>query len=107
MNPSGPLTYSKMTLQKYIRITDFCQGHALEETFLYQLQEVELIEILEVERHPVIPQSQLDRLERLVRLHRDLEIGPQGLLDVDHLLGRMEKLREEVLELRRRLDRWE
>jgi hypothetical protein len=96
-----------MTLEKYIRITDFCRGHALEESFLYDLQEVELIEILEVERHPVIRHSELDRLERLVRLHRDLEIGPHGLMAVDHLLHRMERLREEILELRRRLDRWE
>jgi len=96
-----------MALQNYIRITDFCQGHALQESFLFELHEVELIEILEVERQPVIRQSQLDRLERLVRLHRDLEISPQGLLAVDHLLDRMEQLQEEVLELRRRLDRWE
>lgn len=96
-----------MTLHKYIRITDFCQGHALQESFLYQLNEVELIEILEVEHQPVIRQSQLDRLERLVRLHRDLEISPQGLLAVDHLLDRMEALQEEILELRRRLNRWE
>jgi hypothetical protein len=96
-----------MTLEKYIRITDFCRGHSLEESFLYELQEVELIEILQVERHPVIRHSELDRLERLVRLHRDLEIGPHGLMAVDHLLHRMERLREEVLELRRRLDRWE
>ena len=73
----------------------------------YVGHEVELIEILEVERQPVIRHSELDRLERLVRLHRDLEISPQGLLAVDHLLERMEQLQEEVLELRRRLGRWE
>lgn len=96
-----------MKLRKYIRVTDFCRGHALEESFVYELHEVDLIEILEVEHHPVIRQSELDRLERLVRLHRDLEISPQGLLAVDHLLGRMQRLQEEVLELRRRLRRWE
>ncbi len=96
-----------MTLHKYIQIRDFCRGHALEESFLYELEEMELIEILEVEQAPVIRSSELDRLERLVRLHRDLELGPQALLAVDHLLGRMERLQEEVLELRRRLGRWE
>ena len=95
-----------MKMQKYIKIADFCQGHALEESFLYALHEVDLIEIVQVERTPAIRRSQLDRLERLVRLHRDLELGPQALLTVDHLLGRMEALQEEVLELRRRLDRW-
>jgi hypothetical protein len=96
-----------MKVTKYIRLSDFCQGHALEESFLYELHEVELIEIVEVEQQPVLQTSELDRVERLVRLHRDLEIGPQGLLAVDHLLSRMEQLREEVLELRRRLNRWE
>ena len=94
-------------MTKYILLTDFCRGHALEESFLYELQEVELIRIEEVERKPVILMDELDRLERLVRLHRDFEIGPNGLLAVDHLLGRVEQLQEEILELRRRLDRWQ
>ncbi len=96
-----------MKTRKYIRITDFCKGHALEESFVYSLKEVELIEIREVESEAVISRKDLRRLERLVRLHRDLEIGPQGLMAVDHLLGRMEALQEEVLQLRRRLNRWE
>ena len=96
-----------MKVTKYIRLSDFCQGHALQESFLYELHEVELIEIVEVEQQPVLQTAELDRVERLVRLHRDLEIGPQGLLAVDHLLSRMEELREEVLDLRRRLNRWE
>jgi hypothetical protein len=96
-----------MKMTKYILLTDFCRGHALEESFLYELHEVELIRIDEVERQPVIHLEELDRLERLVRLHRDFEISPHGLLAVDHLLGRVEQLQEEILELRRRLDRWE
>ena len=96
-----------MNVKKYIRITDYCKGHALEESFLVSLHEIELIDIREVESERVIPKRDLRRLERLVRLHRDLEISPQGLLAVDHLLNRMEVLQEEVLELRRRLNRWE
>ena len=93
-------------MTKYILLADFCRGHALEESFLYELHEVELIRIDEVERKPVIHLEELDRLERLVRLHRDFEISPHGLLAVDHLLGRVEQLQAEILELRRRLDRW-
>ena len=96
-----------MKLTEYILLSEFCRGHALEESFLYELQEVELIRIVEVERKPAINLEDLDRLERLIRLHRDFEIGPPGLLAVDHLLGRMEQLQEEVWNLRRRLRRWE
>ena len=94
-------------MTKYIRISEFCRGHALEESFLYELHEVELIRIVEVERQPAIPLEDLDRLERLIRLHRDFEIGPHGLLAVDHLLDRLDRMQEEVWALRRRLNRWE
>lgn len=96
-----------MNVKKYIRITDFCQGHGLEESFIFSLHEIELIEIREVESERVIPRRDLRRLERLVRLHRDLDIGPQGLMAVDHLLERMEVLQDELLQLRRRLHRLE
>ena len=96
-----------MNVKNYIPITDFCRGHALEESFIYSLHEIELIEIRQVETEPVIPVRDLRRLERLVRLHRDLEISPETLLAVDHLLDQVETLQEEVLALRRRLNRWE
>lgn len=96
-----------MKFTEYIRISDFCKGHDLEESFLHELHEVELIRIVEVEHEPAIHQEELDRLERLVRLHRDFEIGPHGLLAVDRLLDRLEQLQEEIWALRRRLGRWE
>jgi hypothetical protein len=96
-----------MPTEKYIRIADFCRGHSLEENFVLTLHEFELIEVLHVTGEPVIHRRELHRLERLVRLHTDLGLSPQGLMAVDHLLGRVERLQEEVMALRRRLDRWE
>lgn len=96
-----------MNVKKYIPITDFCRGHDLEESFVYSLHEIELIEIAQVEAKPMIPRRELRRLERLVRLHRDLDISPETLLAVDHLLDQVESLQDEVLALRRRLSRWE
>lgn len=96
-----------MTEERYILIRDFCAGHSLEERFLYQLRDYELIRIVEVGDQPAVPQEELGRLERMVRLYRDLELGPENLQVVEHLLTRMERLQEEILELRRRLGRWE
>jgi len=96
-----------MAAEKYIWIRDFCQGHSLEEAFLYELQEFDLIRIVEVERQPAIHRRELHRLERLVRLHHDLEISPQGLQAVQHLLDRLEEVQHELFQLRRRLGRWE
>ena len=96
-----------MAAEKYIWIRDFCQGHSLEEAFLYQLQEFDLIRIVEVGSRPAIHRRELHRLERLVRLHNDLEIGPQGLQVIQHLLDRLEAMQDELWQLRRRLGRWE
>lgn len=95
-----------MERDKYIRIVDFCKGHGLETRFLYELQEFELISIQRLEKEEVFHRRELSRLERLLRLHRDLNINPQGLQAVDHLLNRMQQLEEEVLQLRRALKRY-
>lgn len=95
-----------MEREKYIRIVDFCKGHGLETRFLHELQEFELISILEMEREEVFHRRELERLERLLRLHRDLHINPQGLQAIDHLLSRVQQLEEEVLQLRRSLNRY-
>ncbi|MBC2840041.1 chaperone modulator CbpM [Robiginitalea sp. SC105] len=96
-----------MDQERYILIRDFCQGHSLDEQFVFELQKVELVRIVEVGQDPAIPHSELHRLERMVRLHRDLDIGPQGLQAVQHLLDRLERLQEELLQLRRKVNRYE
>lgn len=96
-----------MTAKKYIYIRDFCRGHSLEEAFLYELHEHELLCIEEIDRQPAFHRRELGRLERLVRLHRDLELGPPGLQAVQHLLDRLDLMEQELWQLRRRLGRWE
>lgn len=96
-----------MEQEKYISLREFCRGHALQETFLFRLEEIELIRIERIRSEAYFHREELPRLERLIRLHRDLDIGPQGLQAVDHLLGRIQRMQEEMAALRRRLDRWE
>ena len=96
-----------MEQEHYISLREFCQGHALDETFLFRLEAFELIRIERVRSEACFHREELPRLERLIRLHRDLDIGPQGLQAIDHLLGRMQRMQDEMAAMRRRLDRWE
>jgi hypothetical protein len=96
-----------MSTKKYISIREFCRGHSLEEDFLFRLREFELIQIVEGRQGPSFPKEELDRIERLVRLYRDLDINPQGLQAIDHLLDRLETMQQEIHYLRRKLSRWE
>jgi uncharacterized protein YoxC len=46
-------------------------------------------------------------LERLVRLHQDLNINLEGLGAVSHLLHKVNALQEEVQKLRKRVQKYE
>lgn len=94
-------------MKKYIRIQEFCQGHNLSETFVFELHDLGVIQIRQVDDLTVFPARDLNRLERLVRLHRDLELNPQGLHAVEHVLNQLESARREIRELRSLLGRWE
>ena len=96
-----------MEQEQYIKISEFCRGHALEESFLFRLEEYALIRIVEFRQQAFFPKEELPRVERMIRLHRDFQIGPEGLQAVDHLLERMQRMQQEMIEMRRRLERFE
>jgi hypothetical protein len=60
-----------------------------------------------VEQRRYIALEQLGRAEKMVRMHDDLGINVEGLEAIEHLLRRMEQLREELTGLRNRLRRYE
>lgn len=90
---------------EYIKIKDFCAGHGIEEDFVFRLQEYELIEISVREDQHSIGIEELPKVEKLVRLHRDLHINLEGLDAIYHLLERTLILQNEVKMLKKRLNR--
>ena len=46
----------------------------------------------------------LPLLEKMVRLHNELDINPEGIQAIYHLLGQVESLQQEVAALKRRLN---
>lgn len=94
-------------MKKHIQIQEFCTGHHLEESFIFELEELGVIRLQLEQNRPVIRKRELGKLERLVRLHRDLEINLQGLQAVQHVLDQLDAAQEEVRDLQRRLSFWE
>lgn len=94
-------------MKKFIRIQEFCEGHELQPDFVFKLEELGLIQVV-WERHiPEIHRRDLEKLERLVRLHRELEINLQGLQAVQRLLEQLSLVQQENLALRNLLGRWQ
>ena len=91
----------------YIRITDFCKSHYVEESFIYELFEYELISLEIVDEQKFIHEEELPQLEKMVRMYRDLNINPEGIDAIHHLLRKTLSMQEEINRLRRRLNRFE
>lgn len=86
---------------------DFCVHHQVEITFLYDLAQRDLIDIITVEQAVYVQPSQLARLEKLVRLHQELAIHPSDLDIVSNLLEQVEQLQSQLTELHNRLHFYE
>ncbi|AYL95939.1 chaperone modulator CbpM [Mucilaginibacter celer] len=95
-----------MKTAELITINDFCVYHNVEYTFIISLHEAGLVEIIVVNEIESIPQTELQKLEKLVNLHQ-LDINIAGIEAISHLLARVEKLHEELRYLNNRLSLYE
>jgi hypothetical protein len=96
-----------MTTATLISTNDFCTWHQVEYTFIRSLREAGLVEITIIDQAEYIPETQLQKLEKMVRLHHDLDINIAGIEAIAHLLERLEYLQEEMRTLKNRLRLYE
>jgi len=85
-----------MSTKHLITATDFCIYHKLEHSFITDLQEAGLIKITVVNETTYIADDELYKLERMIRLHNDLDINIAGIEAITHLLARLENIQEEM-----------
>jgi chaperone modulatory protein CbpM len=86
-----------------IATADICTYHEVEFTFIDSLGNAGLLEVRVVENVPYIPETQLQKLEKMIRMHQELEINIAGIEAITHLLERVEHMHEELRVLRNRL----
>jgi len=92
-----------MTTATLISTNDFCTWHQVEYTFISSLREAGLVEITIVNKTEYIPETQLQKLERMVRMHQDLDINIAGIEAITHLLDRFEAIQEDMRTLKNKL----
>ena len=96
-----------MKTDNLITVTDFCVYHNVEYTFIDHLQEAGLIEVTIVNQTTCIPVTEIQKIERLARLHTQLDINEPGILVIDELLDKVENMQQEIAALRSRLRLYE
>ena len=87
------------------RITagECCTHYQIELSFIHSLQDYGLIEVVREAEVEFIPENQLGALERIIRMHYELDINLEGIDAISHLLERVEEMQHEMTRLQNRL----
>ncbi|WP_437395843.1 chaperone modulator CbpM [Flagellimonas lutimaris] len=93
-----------MKKENYISIKTFCERHEVGESFVYSMYEYEILQVEQEKDEGMLHVEDLPLLEKMVRLHNELDINPEGLQAIYHLLCQVENLQEEVASLKKKLD---
>lgn len=86
---------------------EFCLHHNIEISFIYSLRDSGLLEVVASEERLFVPIEQLAHLEKLARLHFNLNINLEGLETINHLLDKINEMQHHIVHLSNRLKRYE
>lgn len=96
-----------MEKEQLIAMEVYCDHEGLEVSFVEALHDRGLIRITTIKEQRFIDPEYIARLEKLARMHYDLDINLEGIEAISHLLERMESLQVEMHTLHERLRLYE
>lgn len=79
----------------------------IEFSFIHSLVEFGLLEIITVKETHYLYKEQIKDLEKLIRMHYELDINMEGIDAISHLLRRVDTMHQELNALKNRLRRYE
>jgi hypothetical protein len=96
-----------MEAQELIIIDVFCQEYQIEINLINDLEAFGLIETIVQNENKYLDKSQLVHVEKIIRLHNDLNINKEGIEIILDLLEKEKQLLSEIKYLKNRLDLYE
>ena len=96
-----------MRNENLIPAEEICVRYKVERHFVNSLYESGIIEIITVEETEYIHCDHLGEFEKMMRLHKDLDINLEGLEAISHLLRQIRDLQKDNRQLRNRLGLYE
>lgn len=96
-----------METQDLIPVKIICKRYNVPVSFIHTLQDFQLIEIITEKDGFYIRTTQIKEVEKMMRLHYDLEINLEGVDAIYNLLKQVESLKNEIITLKNKLNRFE
>jgi len=79
-----------------ISIETFCEFHQVKHEQIHAFIEFGIVEIKRVEEVVIIPEEQVEHLERCLRLTNDLGVNMEGLEVITNMRGKMLRMQQEL-----------
>ncbi len=96
-----------MKNEDLIPADEICMRYKVERQFVSSLYESGIIEMITIQENEYIHCDHLADFEKMMRLHKELEINIEGLEAINHLLRKINRLQQDNLRLRNRLGLYE
>jgi DNA-binding transcriptional MerR regulator len=88
---------------RYIAIEEFCQHHGIEVTVIREFADFGLTQLTVEDNREFVEDTEVKRLERMLRISRDLGVNKEGIDIILNMRQQLQKLRRERENLRYRL----
>ena len=92
-----------METKDLILIEQFCTHHDIEFSFINSLHEFGLIEVVELNDAKYLANEQLRDVEKMMRLHYELDINLEGIDAISNLLKQIGNLQKELIAAQNKL----
>jgi hypothetical protein len=92
-----------METNNYIPAKQFCEIHEIDFTFINSLNDFGLITIVMHDDIHYIEKEKISDLEKMIRMHYDLDINLEGIEAISHLLQKVNLLQDEITILKNKV----
>jgi hypothetical protein len=96
-----------MSTENFILLNTLCTHYKIGLSFFSNLDEIGLIEIQTIEKVQYVHQDSIYEIEKIIRMHQELDVNIEGIDVVLNLLEKIEALHKELLAVRNRLRLYE
>ena len=92
-----------MSTEKLISLSELCAQYEVEMSFFTKMDEFGWIEITTIEATHYVHADRTSSIEKIIRMHHELEINFEGIDTIFNLLDKIETLQSELMETQNRL----
>jgi hypothetical protein len=96
-----------MNIKNFIPISQLCAVYKVEMSFFTKMNEFGLIEIVTIEQAYFVHKDKTSDIEKMIRMHHELNINLEGIETVFNLLEKIKNLQNELIATKNRLRMYE